>query len=118
MFNQPSLEQWRKLHEGAQRFKDTAPWEWMSDDEVFGVSHAGEVGYCSIIGNLEETFGLVVYPGGGRMVFLPGDVCRTAPAQPGNDHAAEGFVAGFRGQEVPERDRDRRLEGSPAEVQR
>jgi hypothetical protein len=31
-------EQWAALYEAAAAFKQTAPWEWMADRDIFGVS--------------------------------------------------------------------------------
>jgi len=31
----PMLEEFRRLYEAAQAFKEQAPWEWMFEDEIF-----------------------------------------------------------------------------------
>lgn len=61
----PSLEQWKTLHEAARQFRQIACWQWMSDEQIFGVRNpdTGEIGYCCIIGNLGEELGLIVYTG-------------------------------------------------------
>jgi hypothetical protein len=61
----PSLEEWRQLYETATEFKKLRCWEWMDSDDIFGVQnpYTGEIGYCSILGNLGEVFGMAVYTG-------------------------------------------------------
>lgn len=60
-----SLEEWKRLYASAIEFKHMAPWKWMMDSEVFGVQNSadGEIGYCCVLGNAEEFFGLAVYLG-------------------------------------------------------
>ncbi|MDQ3815010.1 MAG: plasmid pRiA4b ORF-3 family protein [Armatimonadota bacterium] len=61
----PSLDEWRRLYEAAIRFKELAPWEWMWDEDLFGIKHpeSDEIGYCCIMGNLGEHLALAVYQG-------------------------------------------------------
>lgn len=61
----PSLTQWKGLLDQAFAFKQIAPWTWMTDDLLFGVQDlkSGEIGYCCVIGNLGEVYGLIVYKG-------------------------------------------------------
>jgi hypothetical protein len=33
----PNLEEWSRLYEAAMRVKEMAPWEWMTEEELFGV---------------------------------------------------------------------------------
>jgi len=63
MNKQPAIDEWRALYEEAQAFKELAPWQWMSDQDVFGIEHpvTKEVGYCSVMGQNKEHFGLAVY---------------------------------------------------------
>jgi len=62
---QPSQDEWRKLYAAAAAFKEAAPWEWMVEDDLFGVRNPenGQIGYGSIMGILGEHFALAVYPG-------------------------------------------------------
>ncbi len=61
----PTLEQWKALYEEAISFKQSKCWEWMTNGHMFGVQNpeSGEIGYCSILGNGGEVFGLSVYMG-------------------------------------------------------
>jgi hypothetical protein len=61
----PSLDEWRLLYEAAARFKEAAPWKWMTESHVFGVRNpeTGEIGYDSIMGLRGEYFALAVYLG-------------------------------------------------------
>lgn len=56
---------WSKLYALAEEFKKLEPWLWMSDIDLFAVSDEaiGEVGYCCVLGEGQEVFGLAVYRG-------------------------------------------------------
>ncbi|MBC8447934.1 MAG: hypothetical protein H8D78_09305 [Chloroflexi bacterium] len=62
---QPSRDEWRKLYAAAAAFKEAAPWEWLSEEDLFGVRNpeSGQIGYGSIMGALGEHLALAVYPG-------------------------------------------------------
>jgi hypothetical protein len=59
------LEGWKSLYGAARDFMEIRPWTWMLDSDLFGVQNPqnGELGYCCIMGNLEEFFALGVYLG-------------------------------------------------------
>ncbi len=61
----PTRDEWLRLYEAAGRLKETAPWEWMEEVDVFGVQdpETGEVGYVSIMGMLGEHLALALYYG-------------------------------------------------------
>lgn len=61
----PSLEDWRELYRSAIEFKELAPWDWMSDTDLFGVQNPedSDTGYCCVLGGCGEFFGLAVYLG-------------------------------------------------------
>jgi hypothetical protein len=61
----PTREEWRRLFAAAQGFAALRPWERMGDCEIFGVvdPESGEIGWCSVIGALGESLGLVVNVG-------------------------------------------------------
>lgn len=63
--NKPTLEEWAALYKSATELKKMAPWDWMSDADLFGVQNPynQEIGYCCILGELGEVYGLVVYLG-------------------------------------------------------
>jgi hypothetical protein len=62
---EPTLEQWRRLYEVAGRVKQTAPWQWMLETDLFAIQdpQTGEVGFVSVMGNLGEHLGIANYPG-------------------------------------------------------
>jgi hypothetical protein len=60
----PTADEWRKLYELAARVKALAPWTWMFEDEVFGVTDpdTGVTGFVSVMGNAGEHFAVALYP--------------------------------------------------------
>ncbi|SMB96702.1 hypothetical protein SAMN00808754_1599 [Thermanaeromonas toyohensis ToBE] len=70
MAEEATISQWQVLYNLAQAFREVGPWQWMSEDSLFGVQdpETGKVGYCAVIGELKETYGLVVYPGSEGLV--------------------------------------------------
>jgi hypothetical protein len=71
-YEAPSLAQWKQLYEAVVAFKATKCWEWMYDDDVFGVKDpkTGEVAYCCILGNAGQQFGIATYLGQEGLKFL------------------------------------------------
>jgi hypothetical protein len=61
----PSREEWQRLYEAVIAFKQEAPWEWMYEDDVFGVRNpeTGEIGYGSVMGSAGEHLALALYLG-------------------------------------------------------
>ncbi|MBC9785734.1 hypothetical protein H1S01_14675 [Heliobacterium chlorum] len=59
------LDDWLRLYEAAVSFKQLRCWEWMDDDQLFGVQNprTKEIGFCSILGGLGEFFGLTLFLG-------------------------------------------------------
>jgi len=63
--NSPTPEEWRRLYEAAVRVKELAPWQWMWEDEIFGVQHpeTGELGFVSVMGRGGEHYAVALYLG-------------------------------------------------------
>lgn len=61
----PALDAWEGLYRAAVAFRNLKPWEWMWEQDVFGVRNPlnGEIGYCIVTGALGEHFSLGVYLG-------------------------------------------------------
>jgi len=61
----PTVEEWKRLYATAGRVKEMAPWEWMAEDDVFGIQNpeSDEVGFVSVMGAGGEHFAAAVYPG-------------------------------------------------------
>jgi hypothetical protein len=61
----PTLQTWRKLYDAACRLKEIAPWQWMTETDIFGVQSpgTGELGFVSIMGQLGEHYAIAVYAG-------------------------------------------------------
>ncbi len=61
---QPTQAEWRSLFDVSARVKELAPWEWMMEDEVFGVrdDEAGVTGFVSVMGAGGEHFAIALYP--------------------------------------------------------
>ncbi|WP_168120832.1 hypothetical protein [Paenibacillus sp. HB172176] len=60
-----TLEQWKNLFHAAEQFKQAACWKWMDNSHLFGVEDpvSKEIGYCCIMGNGGEMYGIAVYRG-------------------------------------------------------
>lgn len=65
----PTPEEWRKLYELAGKVKALAPWEWMFEDEVFGVQdpETGVTGFVSVMGAAGEHLSVALYQDAGAV---------------------------------------------------
>ena len=65
----PSIEEWRKLYELASQVKALAPWDWMFEDEVFGVQdpETGSTGFVSVMGTAGEHLAVALYQDAGAL---------------------------------------------------
>jgi hypothetical protein len=63
--NTPALEEWKHLYELMARIKELAPWEYMYEDDLFGIRfpRTDQVGFVSVMGNLGEHYSIAVYLG-------------------------------------------------------
>lgn len=63
--NVPTLDEWRRLYEAAIRVKEIAPWQWMTEADIFGVQDAetDKLGFVSVMGALGEHYSVAVYLG-------------------------------------------------------
>ncbi|WP_010251908.1 DUF7309 domain-containing protein [Acetivibrio cellulolyticus] len=59
------LDEWKRLYEAAVRFKETECWNWIADIDIFGVENIDthEIGYCCVMGNAGQVFGISIYVG-------------------------------------------------------
>jgi hypothetical protein len=65
----PIAEEWTRLYATARRVKEMAPWEWMNEDDVFGVRNPerDEIGFVSVMGAGGEHFAIALYQGAGAL---------------------------------------------------
>lgn len=63
--NAPTQDEWSGLYEAAIRVKEMAPWEWMTETDIFGVEDhkTGNKGFISVMGMLGEHYSVAVYLG-------------------------------------------------------
>ncbi|MBN2686946.1 MAG: hypothetical protein JXR85_02105 [Deltaproteobacteria bacterium] len=61
----PTMKEYAALYEAAHRFKELRCWDWMTDEDLFGVRNreTGDIGWCCVLGNLGQVYGLVIYLG-------------------------------------------------------
>lgn len=61
----PTPEEWLRLFKAAEVFKAARPWDWMVEEQLFAVENpeTGDMGFCSITGELGEHLALIVYLG-------------------------------------------------------
>lgn len=60
-----SFKSWRKLFDLAVNIYDLAPWEWMVEDDFFGVQdpNTGEIAFISVMGMVGEHYAIAAYLG-------------------------------------------------------
>lgn len=65
MNNTPLLDDWKKLYDLMAQLKDLAPWDWMEEDDIFGIQmpETGDLGFISVMGTLGEHLAIAVYQG-------------------------------------------------------
>ena len=65
MKKEPTNNEWKALFSAAKRFKQHECWNHMWDSDIFGVKNpeTGEIGYCCVMGQNGEHYGLGVYKG-------------------------------------------------------
>jgi hypothetical protein len=63
--NNPTLEEWKRLYDLMAQVKELAPWNWMEEDDIFGIQipETGELGFISVMGTLGEHLAVAVYQG-------------------------------------------------------
>jgi hypothetical protein len=63
--HQPTSQQWRDLYACAIHINKLAPWEWMTETDIFGVQspETGEIGFVSVMGMAGEHYAVSVYRG-------------------------------------------------------
>jgi len=57
------LEEWRELFQLAEKFRNGSYWDHIAGEDIFGVKDpkTGEIGYCTIMGEMGEHYALAVY---------------------------------------------------------
>lgn len=62
---QPTLDEWRRLYDVAQKVHDLAPWQWMEESDLFGVQNPenDDLGFVSVMGMAGEYFAVGMYLG-------------------------------------------------------
>ena len=60
----PTLDQWRQLYDLAAQIKKIAPWEWMTEIDLFGVQdpETDSTGFVCVMGMRGEHFAVAFYP--------------------------------------------------------
>ena len=59
------MNDWARLYQAAIRIKETAPWAWLDEGQIFGVQDpdTGEIGFVSVMGSMGERYALASYVG-------------------------------------------------------
>lgn len=60
-----SESNWKRLLLLAKEYSELAPWQWLTDHQVFSIQHpkTEEYVYCSVMGAMGEEFGLATFHG-------------------------------------------------------
>ena len=58
-------DEWRGLYDAMNDIGELAPWEWMSEHDIFGVQNpeTNEIGFVSVMGELGEHYAISLYRG-------------------------------------------------------
>ncbi|HWV98608.1 MAG TPA: hypothetical protein VNZ64_02835 [Candidatus Acidoferrum sp.] len=64
------LPLWRDLYKAAAGFQLLAPWRWMDDTHIFGANNEHGFRLVTVLGNMDEVFGLASYRGSAGTSFL------------------------------------------------
>jgi hypothetical protein len=61
----PDSQEWRGLYEASARVKELAPWEWMTEADIFCVQspETGKLGFVSVLGMLGQHYAVSLYLG-------------------------------------------------------
>ncbi|MDI6705227.1 MAG: hypothetical protein QME73_03090 [Bacillota bacterium] len=94
----PTTKEWLALYEASVTFKKSACWEWMYDDDIFGIQdpETGEISFCCIMGNAGEHFAVAGYLGNegldGILKMLSGEL---EPDDPDNMFVQKCLMCSF-----------------------
>lgn len=75
---------WADLYKAAEAFRELAPWEFMEGGEILSVANPEkkEAGYCCVMGQLGEVFGMAVYLGSDGLACMEELFAEEGPANP------------------------------------
>ncbi len=101
----PSMEDWRALYEAAASYKEARSWEWMYNDDLFGVMDpaTSEIAYCCIMGELGEHYGLGAYRGPEGLKSAL-DILESPIESPDFFFAQKCLMASFENREILDRE--------------
>lgn len=62
---QATINQWKELFTHVIAYKELKSWQWLSDEDIFAIQdpESNQIGYCCVLGQAEEEFGLAIYIG-------------------------------------------------------
>ncbi len=112
----PTPAEWRQLYAAATEIMRTAPWQWMTEDRLFGVQNpeTGEIGFVSVMGHLGEHLAVAVYRGPRALYDFMALHYSPDSAKPERIIEMEQLQAVFADRDELT-DRDRRLSRPPAD---